>query len=114
MDQIMMFFSKAGLASIALVTGSFLVPTLAPSAEHALGEQIAARECAGCHGISAAKGVTIQDVYVPSFFEIANRPSQSRESLMSILTIPRHPGESHALGNRELRQLAEYILSLRD
>ncbi|MFN3745853.1 MAG: c-type cytochrome [Hyphomicrobiaceae bacterium] len=108
-------FRKAGLASVALaVAGSFSGAALAGSAERALGEQIAARECAGCHGVGRTKGVTIQGAYVPSLSEIANRPNQSRERLQSFLTIPRHPMTSPPLTDRELRQVAEYILSLRE
>ncbi|MBN9265324.1 MAG: c-type cytochrome [Hyphomicrobium sp.] len=108
-------FSKVGFASVALVVaGTFSAPALAQSGERVLGEQIAARECVGCHGVGRAKGVTIQGAYVPSFSEIANRPNQSRERLQSFLTIPRHPMTSPPLGDRELRQLAEYILSLRE
>jgi mono/diheme cytochrome c family protein len=110
----MMPFSKAGIASALVVAGTFSAPALAQSGERVLGEQIAARECAGCHGVGRAKGVTIQGVYVPSLSEIANRPNQSRERLQSFLTIPRHPMTSPPLADRELRQLAEYILSLRE
>jgi mono/diheme cytochrome c family protein len=106
--------STAGLAGVALVvTAFFWQPALAESGDRALGEQIAARDCAGCHGVGIAKGIAIEGVYVPSFSEIANRPHQSRERLQSFLTIPRHPMTAPPLGDRELRQLAEYILSLR-
>jgi mono/diheme cytochrome c family protein len=106
---------KTGLAAVALVVaGAYLAPALAQSEARALGEQIAARECAGCHGVGPAKGVTIQGVYVPSLSEIANRPNQSRERLQSFLTIPRHPMTGLPIGDRELRQLAEYILSLQE
>ena len=108
-------FNTSGLAGIALVvTGSCSVSALAESGERALGEQIAARECAGCHSAGPAKGAVIQGVYVPSFSEIANRSNQSRERLQSFLTIPRHPMTSPPLGDRKLRQLTEYILSLRN
>jgi len=111
----MSFFSRAALAGIALaVAGSWALPARAESGDRALGEEIAARDCAGCHGAGQAKGVTIQGAYVPSFSEIANRPNQNRERLQAFLAMPRHPMTSPPLGDRELRQLAEYILSLRN
>jgi mono/diheme cytochrome c family protein len=107
--------SKAGLASVALAAaGSFSGPALAQSAERVLGEQIAVRECAGCHGIGRAKGLMIGGVYAPSLSEIANRPHQSLERVLSFLTVPSHPMTSLPLGDRELRQVATYILSLRE
>jgi hypothetical protein len=101
-------------ASIALAIASIsLSPALGQSSQRALGEELAARACLGCHGLSTPKSVSIQGVYVPSFSEIANRPDQSRERLQALMTMPRHPMTSPALGDRELGQLSEYILSFK-
>jgi mono/diheme cytochrome c family protein len=111
---------KVGLACFGMAcVGASLVAlghlsAQAQVGERSLGEQIAQRECVGCHGIGSAKGVTIQGVFVPSFSEIARRPNQTRERVQAFLTIPRHPMPGLPLGNQELRHLAEYILSLRD
>jgi mono/diheme cytochrome c family protein len=105
---------KAGLAGITLLAACAAhVPALADNAQRALGEELAARQCAGCHGTHTAKGVTIQGVYVPSFSEVANRPNQTPERLQALITMPAHPMSTPALGDRELRQLAEFIFSLR-
>ena len=48
------------------------------SGDIAIGEQIAARECAGCHGSGIARGVTIQGVFVPSFQRNC-RPAEPNE-----------------------------------
>ena len=80
----------------------------------ARGEQIAARECAGCHGVGSGRGVTIQWVYVPGFAEIARRPYQSRDRLKSYLLIPRHPMPGIALREEDVSHVVEYILSFRD
>lgn len=111
----MMASRQIRLAGAALLLGTLgPAPSFAQTADRAAGEQIAARECAGCHGTGGAKGVTIKGVFVPSFSEIARRPNQSRERLQSFLTIPRHPMPGLALETRELRDLAEYIISFRD
>jgi mono/diheme cytochrome c family protein len=110
----MKMFARAALAGSAIILSSVSLPSaLAESPQRMIGEEIAARACAGCHGLAAPTGVTIQGVYVPSFSEIANRPNQSRDRLQSLITMPRHPMTSPALGDRELRQLAEYILSFK-
>lgn len=77
------------------------------------GEQVAARECIGCHGIASARGSTVKGVYVPSFSEIAGRPGQSKESLQSFLSIPRHPMPGLMLREDEMRNVVAYILSLK-
>lgn len=85
----------------------------ASDSEAALGEQIASRECAGCHGLGITKGVVIQGVQVPSFSEIAGRPYQSKERLQSFVSIPRHPMPGIPLTPQEIRYLADYIISLK-
>ena len=104
--------TAVGVGLVAVVLGRS--PVAADSGDRLLGEQIAARQCSGCHGAGEARGVTIQGVYVPSFSEIARRPNQSRERLMSFIAIPRHPMSGLPLSERELRHLAEYVFSLRD
>jgi mono/diheme cytochrome c family protein len=78
------------------------------------GEQIAGRECAGCHGAGIPQGVTIRGVYVPSFGEISSRPNQSRERLRSFVHIPRHPMPGIPLSEEEVRHVVEYIWSLKN
>ena len=111
-----MSIREIGLASVgwALVLCVHSVtPAVAEEGDRDLGEQIASRECAGCHGVAGAKGVTIQGIFVPSFSEIARRPNQSRQRLEAFITIPRHPMPGLPLQSRELKHLAEYIYSLR-
>lgn len=111
----MQCFAKAGRAVVAfLIAASGSLPALAQEGDRAIGEQIATRDCAGCHGLGSAKGVTVEGALVPSFSEIANRPHQTRERVQALLALPHRPMESPALGDRELRQLAEYIISLRN
>lgn len=98
----------------ALVLAMCSVVSLARGADIAVGAQIADRECAGCHGVGIAKGLTIQGVYVPSFSEVARRPNQSRERLKSFVMIPRHPMPALPLQGSEIDHLIEYIYSLRD
>ena len=105
--------ARFGLLLAALILAAHPVPGRSESGDIATGEQIAARECAGCHGSGIARGVTIEGVLVPSFSEIAGRPYQTRERLRSFVHIPRHPMPGIPLGEREVSQLVEYILSLK-
>ena len=77
------------------------------------GEQIAARVCAGCHGIGAAKGVMVQGVFVPSFSEIAQRPNRSRERMAAFIMMPHRPMPGLPLQESEVAHVVEYILSLK-
>ncbi len=104
-----------GIAYCAVVSGGLAAgPAHAQAGDRALGEQIASRECAGCHGIGLAKGTLVQGVFVPSFSEIARREHQTRERLKAFITIPRHPMPGLPIEERHLSHLAEYIISLRD
>ena len=110
----MMGLKNVFLASAALVLTLCSAGSPAQGADSAIGEQIAARECVGCHGAEIARGVTIQGVYVPSFREVANRPNQSRERLKSFVMIPRHPMPGLPLQGDEINHLVEYVYSLRN
>ncbi|HEX4893132.1 MAG TPA: c-type cytochrome [Hyphomicrobiaceae bacterium] len=100
--------------ALGLSLGVLLGSAPAFAADRGAGEQIAARECAGCHGVGSGRGVTIQGVYVPGFAEIARRPYQSRDRLKSYLLIPRHPMPGIALREEDVSHVVEYILSFRD
>lgn len=108
------------LRTLVLHCGALAVVACTATSMHAVGgdrsrgEHIAARECAGCHGIGVARGITIQGVFVPSFSEIAGRPSQTRERLEAFVQIPRHPMPGIPLQADELQHVVEYIISLRD
>ena len=102
------------LGSAALVLAMCSAVSLAEGADSAIGAQLAARQCVGCHGVENALGVTIQGVYVPSFSDIARRPNQSRERLKSFVLIPRHPMPGLPLQGDAIDHLVEYIYSLRD
>ena len=78
-----------------------------------VGQEIATRECSGCHGTGVAHGVTIQGVYVPSFSEIAGKPNQTRERLKAFLMMPHRPMPGIPLGESEVRNLVEYTISFK-
>ena len=64
----MQCFARAGRVVVAfLIAASGALPALAQDGERAIGEQIATRDCAGCHGLGSAKGVTVEGALVPSF-----------------------------------------------
>lgn len=77
------------------------------------GEAVAKTLCASCHllGDAAADAVVLSDV--PSFPSIANRPGQSATALAIWLMKPHAPMPDLQLTQKEIRDLSEYILSLR-
>lgn len=105
-------FARIGALLAALTVVGASVRGQSNFGDPAIGQQIAARECAGCHGVGTARGVTVQGVYVPSFGEIARRPHRTRERLQSLVLIPNHPMPGIPLSESEVRHVVEYILSL--
>ena len=51
---------------------------------------------------------------VPSFREIANRQDQTEGAIMGMIIITKHPMPVIPISKRELKDLAAYIMSLRD
>ena len=79
----------------------------------AVGKEIAGKLCVGCHVLEKiSSGNTQADV--PSFPSIANRPNQSVEALSGWLMAPHAPMPDPHLTRKEIRDLAGYIVSLRD
>lgn len=76
------------------------------------GEALAKRLCANCHLVNAAQQHA--NVDVPSFREIANKQAQTPGAIMGRIVLPSHPMPEIPLTNREIADLAAYIMSLRD
>ena len=83
--------------------------TSAPSPEH--GKDLAERLCSNCHLVTSTQENA--NVDVPSFVEIANMESQTDGSIMAKIIIPKHPMPTIPITQAELRDLAAYIMSLR-
>jgi mono/diheme cytochrome c family protein len=79
------------------------------------GHEFALYNCDGCHVVAANQDVPPMPNYGPSFFDIANKPTTTAESLRIFLS---HP---HAYANMpypdlsgtDLNNVVDYILSLR-
>ena len=84
--------------------------TSAPDAAH--GQQLAQRLCSNCHLVDASQTKAMADV--PSFREIANRQDQTEGTIMGMIIIPKHPMPVIPISKSELKDLAAYIMSLRD
>lgn len=84
--------------------------TSAPDPEH--GQELAQRLCSNCHLVSSAQEQV--NVDVPSFHEIANMQGQTEGGVMAKIVIPKHPMPVIPITKPELKDLAAYIMSLRD
>jgi mono/diheme cytochrome c family protein len=76
------------------------------------GQGIAERACAGCHAMNGGQGSVVQGTAVPSFRAIAGQ-GWSAERLQSFITTPHRPMPATPLEMSEVRDLADYILSLK-
>jgi mono/diheme cytochrome c family protein len=73
---------------------------------------ISGKLCSNCHLIGEPAGASaLADV--PSFASVANRPNQSAEALTTWLVAPHAPMPDPHLTRKEIRDIAQYILSLR-
>jgi mono/diheme cytochrome c family protein len=76
------------------------------------GQGIAERACAGCHAREGGQGSIVQGRDVPSFRAIAGM-GWSAERLQAFITTPHRPMPATPLDASEVRDVADYILSLR-
>ena len=79
----------------------------------ARGKEIAERACAGCHAIDGRQGSTVLGTDVPSFRALTDRPYRTPESLQAYIMTPRHPMPAIPLELNEIRDVVDYIKSLR-
>ena len=77
------------------------------------GKETAERVCAGCHAIDGRQGGTVLGTDVPSFRALADRPYQTAESLQAYIMTPRHPMPAIPLELKEIRDVVDYIKSLK-
>ena len=76
------------------------------------GREVAERACAGCHAMDGTQGGSIQGTEVPSFRAIAGW-NWSAERLQAFIMTPHRPMPATPLPLSEVRDLADYIVSLR-
>lgn len=76
------------------------------------GRELAQRICSNCHLVSSAQEQV--NVDVPSFREIGNLQSQTEGSIMAKIVMPKHPMPVIPITTSELKDLAAYIMSLKD
>jgi mono/diheme cytochrome c family protein len=76
------------------------------------GKDIAERACAGCHAIDGRQGGTVMGTDVPSFRTLAQRP-RTAESIQAHIMTPRHPMPAIPLELNEIRDVVDYIQSLK-
>ena len=100
--------------SIAAAVGLALAGSYAQTpATVARGREIAERVCAGCHAIDGREGGTVMGTDVPSFRALAGKPYRTPERLQAYIMTPRHPMPAIPLELNEIRDVVDYIQSLK-
>jgi mono/diheme cytochrome c family protein len=77
------------------------------------GKQLAESLCINCHLVGGATQEQANPD-VPSFPEIANLEGQTAGAIIGRIILPKHPMPQIPLTESELRDLAAYIMSLRE
>jgi mono/diheme cytochrome c family protein len=77
------------------------------------GKQLAESLCTNCHLVGTATQEQANPD-VPSFPEIANLEGQTAGAIIGRIILPKHPMPQIPLTKNELRDLAAYIMSLRE
>lgn len=97
-----------------LLLALFALPALTPALLFAgnpeAGKALAEQWCRSCHVIAAED--TMASDGAPSFLEVAQDPATSEEGLRAWLFNPHPPMPNFNLSQREIDDLAAYILSL--
>src|SRR5262245_44282887 len=100
------------LTLLATLLGGGLAAHAKTEAGILRGQEVAQRACAGCHAMSGTQGGSIQGIEVPSFRAIAGR-NWSAERLQAFIMTPHRPMPATPLPLSEVRELVDYIVSLR-
>jgi mono/diheme cytochrome c family protein len=98
---------------VAVALGLPLASYAQTPATIARGKDIAERACAGCHAIDGRQDGTVVGADVPSFRALANRPDRTPERLQAYIMTPRHPMPAIPLQLSEIRDVVDYIQSLK-
>jgi mono/diheme cytochrome c family protein len=100
--------------SVAAALGLALAESYAQTpATVARGKDIAERVCSGCHAIDGRQPGTVMGADVPSFRALAEKPYRTPESLQAYIMTPRHPMPAIPLEFNEIRDVVDYIRSLK-
>ena len=100
-----------GLLIVALL-GNLGTDALAQDAAN--GEGIAKTWCSGCHIVDGRVPPIGRTDVIPSFPAIAQMKSTTATSLRVFLSTPHANMPDYNLTQREIRDVSEYILTLRD
>lgn len=113
-------YSWSRTALLAMLVGTMAAAASAqsptPRGATQEGRRLALGKCDACHVVAADQQyLPLLPHYAPTFFDVANRPDTSAESLEAFLAHP-HSYQSMPspdLTSTEVADLAAYILSLR-
>jgi mono/diheme cytochrome c family protein len=103
-------------AVVALIFRAIALPAGAQPGNPQAGKQLALHDCAVCHIVAARQQTKpLVSGYGPSFFDIAERPGTTEQSLQQLLAHghPRSNMPAPGLTTTQVRDVVSYILSLR-
>jgi hypothetical protein len=83
------------------------------SADPRRRQELAQRLCSGCHIVSPGSAATV-NADIPTFKAIAGRPDTTAERLAGRIIVPHPPMPNIELTIREMGDIIEYIISLKD
>lgn len=98
----------------ALLAASLLFwPAVVNAQDSNEGHRLAASWCSACHAVENTVRGPVRDA-APSFLSIARMPSTTEMSLTAFLVTPHPSMPNFSLSRKEIRDLAAYILALRE
>jgi mono/diheme cytochrome c family protein len=98
----------------SILTAAWMTALLAGTAfaqDIAAGARVAQSQCAGCHQIGRVPGKA--PGLAPSFAEIAATPAMTQTSIEVFLSTPHEGMPNYSLSQRNIADVAAYIVSLR-
>lgn len=95
----------------AALAAALLLPFSAQAQDAAAGGEVARRHCAGCHQVGEKGGSSFG--FAPAFAKIAAAKGTTETSIVVFLSTPHEPMPNYILSQKEIHDLAAYIVGLR-
>ena len=99
------FFPAAAFAT------TLFLPLSAQAQDAAAGAELARKHCAGCHQIGLRSRPSLG--FAPAFVKIAAAKGTTATSIVVFLSTPHEPMPNYVLSQKEIHDVAAYIVGLR-
>lgn len=103
----------AGVLMAALGSPAIAQQTVPGRPDAANGLRLSRLLCSSCHIVGKNQQEPVP-AGVPTFFEIANLPGRTEETLVNYILVPHPKMPNVSLTRDELTDIATYILTLKD